>query len=80
MELQGQLGFGSYQTAWSWLQKIRRAMIRPDRKPLQQRVELDETLVSSAKPGKSGHGAACKTLVAGAVEAKSGRGRNRPLG
>ena len=39
MELQRLLGFGSYQTAWSWLHKIRRAPtsmgIRPDREPLQ---------------------------------------------
>ena len=31
MELKRQMGFGSYQTAWSWLHKIRRAMVRPDR-------------------------------------------------
>jgi transposase-like protein len=80
MELQRQMGFGSYQTAWSWLHKIRRAMIRPDREPLQNRVEVDETLVGGAKPGKSGRGAAGKTLVAGAVEAKPGKGRKRPLG
>jgi hypothetical protein len=29
MELKRQMGFGSYQTAWSWLHKIRRAMVRP---------------------------------------------------
>ncbi len=28
------LGLGSYQTAWSWLHKMRRAMVRPDRKRL----------------------------------------------
>jgi Transposase zinc-ribbon domain len=27
-------GKGSYQTAWSWLHKIRRAMVRPQRAPL----------------------------------------------
>jgi ribosomal protein L37AE/L43A len=25
------LGLGSYKTAWTWLHKLRRAMIRPDR-------------------------------------------------
>jgi len=25
------LGFGSYETAWAWLHKLRRAMVRPDR-------------------------------------------------
>ena len=30
-ELKRQLGLGSYQTAWSWLHKLRKAMVRPDR-------------------------------------------------
>lgn len=80
MELQRQLGFGSYQTAWSWLHKIRRAMIRPGREPLQNRVEVDETLVGGARAGKSGRAASGKTVVVGAVEAKPGKGRKRPLG
>ena len=56
MELQRQMGFSSYQTAWSWLHKIRKAMVRPERKPLAARVEADETLVGGAKPGKRGRG------------------------
>ena len=32
--LQRVLGFGSYQTAWAWLHKLRRAMVRPDRELL----------------------------------------------
>jgi len=80
MELQRQMGFGSYQTAWSWLHKIRKAMVRPERGPLSERVEADETLVGGAKPGKRGRGAAGKTVVAGAVEAGRGKGRGRRLG
>jgi transposase-like protein len=80
MELQRQLGFGSCGTAWTWLHKIRRAMIRPAREPLQERVEVDETHVGGARPGKPGRGAAGKTVVVGAVEAKPGKGRKRPLG
>ena len=80
MELQRQLGFGSYQTAWSWLHKIRKAMVRPGRQPLAQRVEADETLVGGRRPGKPGRGAAGKAVVAGAVEAVSGKGRKRRLG
>jgi transposase-like protein len=80
MELQRQMGFGSYQTAWSWLHKIRKAMVRPDRKPLAERVEADETLVGGVRPGKRGRGAAGKTVVAGAVEAAAGKGRGRRLG
>ena len=29
--LQLVLGLGSYRTAWSWLHKLRRAMVRPSR-------------------------------------------------
>ena len=80
MELQRQMGFSSYQTAWSWLHKIRKAMVRPEREPLAARVEADETLVGGAKPGRRGRGAAGKTVVAGAVEAGRGKGRGRRLG
>src|ERR687883_752759 len=74
-ELQRQLGFGSYQTAWSWLHKLREAMVRPDREPLAGRVEADETYVGGLRPGKRGRGAAGKTLVAGAVETDRAGGR-----
>ena len=80
MELQRQMGFSSYQTAWSWLHKIRKAMVRPDRRPLAERVEADETLVGGARPGRRGRGAAGKTVVAGAVEAGRGKSRGRRLG
>jgi transposase-like protein len=79
-ELQRQMGFGSYQTAWTWLHKIRKAMVRPDRKPLAERVEADETYVGGAKPGRPGRGAAGKALVAGAVETGRGKARGRRLG
>src|SRR3954469_14040115 len=74
-ELQRQLGLGSYQTAWSWLQKLRAAMVRPDREPLAGRVEADETYVGAPRPGKRGRGAAGKALVGGAVEAGETEGR-----
>ena len=80
MELQRQMGFGSYGTAWAWLHKIRRAMVVPDRKPLSERVEADETLVGGARPGKPGRGASGKTVVAGAVESRRGQLRGRRLG
>jgi transposase-like protein len=79
-ELQRQMGFGSYQTAWSWLHKIRKAMVRPGRQKLSDRVEADETYLGAAKPGRPGRGAAGKTLVAGAVEARRGKARGRRLG
>src|SRR5262249_54452651 len=33
-DLQRILGFGSYKTAWSWLHKLRAALVRPEREPL----------------------------------------------
>lgn len=41
--LQRELGLGSYKTAWTWLHKLRRAMVRPGRDRLSGRVEVDET-------------------------------------
>jgi transposase-like protein len=75
-----QMGFASYGTAWTWLHKIRKAMVRPGRKPLSDRVEADETYVGGARPGRPGRGAAGKTLVAGAVETGRGKARGRRLG
>jgi transposase-like protein len=80
MELQRQMGFGSYQTAWSWLHKIRKAMVRPARAPLSARVEADETYLGGLRPGKPGRGAGGKIKVAGAVETSCGQGRGRRLG
>jgi transposase-like protein len=80
MELKRQMGFGSYQTAWTWLHKIRRAMVRPERERLSKSVEVDETYVGGPKPGKPGRGAAGKTKVAGAVESGRGKARGRRLG
>src|SRR3954449_11475664 len=33
------LGLGSYETAWAWLHKLRRAMVRPDRELLDGMVK-----------------------------------------
>jgi transposase-like protein len=80
MELKRQMGFGSYQTAWSWLHKIRKAMVAPHRTPLRARVEADETYVGGPRPGQPGRGAGGKIKVAGAVEAGRGQARGRRLG
>jgi transposase-like protein len=79
-ELKRQLGLGSYQTAWTWLHKLRKAMLRPDRQPLAGRVEADETYIGGPRSGRPGRGAAGKALVAGAVEAGRGKARGRRLG
>jgi transposase-like protein len=73
-------GKGSYQTAWSWLHKIRKAMVRPERTPPSARVEADETYLGGPRPGKPGRGAAGKIKVAGAVESGRGQARGRRLG
>ena len=70
--LQRVLGFGSYQTAWAWLHKLRRAMVRPDRDQLTDAVEVDETLIGGVKPGKPGRSADGKALVVIAVECRDG--------
>jgi transposase-like protein len=57
------LGLGSYETAWTWLHKLRRAMVRPGRDRLSGSVQVDETYIGGEKPGKRGRGAEGKTLV-----------------
>ena len=61
--LQRVLGLGSYWTAWAWLHKLRRAMVRPGRDRLSGVIEVDETYIGGEKPGKRGRGAAGKALV-----------------
>ncbi len=75
--LQRILGFGCYETAWQWLHKLRRAMVRPDRDQLSGCIQVDETYVGGKKPGKRGRGAVGKALVAIAVEDKSPNGIGR---
>jgi transposase-like protein len=63
------LGLGSYQTSWSWLHKMRRAMIRPGRDRLSGNIEVDETLVGGKqRGGKRGRGAEKKSIVVIALE------------
>ena len=42
-QLMGQLGLGSYKTAWLLAQKLRRSMVDPNRDPLEGVVEVDQT-------------------------------------
>lgn len=76
--LQRALDLGSYTTAWLWLHKMRRAMVRPGRDRLSGRVEVDETFVGGEVVGLKGRSGASKTLVAIAVQEKGqGLGRIR---
>jgi transposase-like protein len=69
--LQRALGLGCYQTAWTWLHKLRCAMVRPGRDRLSGRVEVDETFIGGVRRGDPGRGAAGKSLVLVAAEEKS---------
>ncbi len=73
-------GFGSYETAWAWLHKIRRAMVRPDRDRLGGvgcAVELDETFVGARTPMDEGSKYANKARVVIAVERLQPKGLGR---
>ena len=78
LRLQRVLGLGSYHTAWNWLHKLRRAMVRPGRDRLAGVVEVDEIFIGGERPGKRGRGAEGKALVViAAQEGDKGIGRIR---
>ena len=66
--LQRILGLGSYATVWTWLHKLRRAMVRPGRDRLRGWVEVDETYVGGLEEGVRGRQTETKALVAVACE------------
>ena len=78
LQIQRQLGFGSYKTAWGMCHKIRAAMIEPQVK-LGGIVEVDETWIGGKDAnrhwdkkhhGKTGGQGSGKTPIIGAVERK----------
>jgi transposase-like protein len=72
------LGVKSYETAWSWLHKFRRAMVRPGRDRLSGIIEVDETYVGGIEEGVAGRQTETKAIVAVAVEMNHGHiGRTR---
>ena len=76
--LQRVLGLGSYETAWTWLHKLRRAMIRPDRDRLSGWVEVDETMVGGLEEGVAGRQTESKALIVIAAQVDGpGTGRIR---
>lgn len=77
LQLQAQLGLGSYKSAWLLAAKLRRAMVAPGRAPLAGLVEVDETTIPLRRkdnPPEGGHGRSRqgKMLLAGGVEVHDG--------
>jgi transposase-like protein len=68
LNLQKNLGIGSYRTAWLLLHKIRNSMIHADRSLLQGDVEVDEAFIGGVRTGKRGRGAEGKELIVIAAE------------
>jgi len=64
------MGFGSDETAWNWLHKLRRAMVRQGREKLSGIVEVDEAYIGGVETGtgKQGRGSEEKSLVVVATE------------
>ena len=73
LQLQAQLGLGSYKSAWLLLHKLRRAMVDPDRSLLEDLIEIDEATLpfrTARDPATGGQGRSPqgKMRIAGAVE------------
>lgn len=66
--LQRVLGLKSYETAWTWLHKLRRAMVRPGRDLLTGRIEVDETYLGGLEEGLRGRLTEKKALIIVAAE------------
>jgi len=80
--LQRELGLKTYWTAWTWLHKLRRAMVRPGRDRLSGLVEVDETYWGGEEEGVIGRLTHKKTLILVAAQAdgsKIGRVRMRRI-
>src|SRR6476469_9882785 len=83
LQLQRQLGLGSYRSAWLLCGKLRRSMVAPGRSALAGLVEIDETEIpcrSKNDPltGGGGRSHQGKMLIVGAVEVEdSGAGPGR---
>lgn len=77
--IQRVLGLGSYETAWAWLHKLRRAMVRPGRERLSGLVEVDETYMGGLEEGHRGRPSTGKKalIIVAAEEVGRGIGRVR---
>jgi transposase-like protein len=71
MNLKNAMDFDSYETAWTWLHKLRKVMVDPNRKKLSGDIEVDEAYIGSSESDVSGRETETKILVAVAVEVKN---------
>jgi transposase-like protein len=78
VQLQRQLGLSRYESAWTMLHKLRRAMVNPERSLLGGEVEVDECEVGGVEEGRhSGRSLSARAAqVVVAVEVR-GRGSGR---
>jgi transposase-like protein len=78
-QLQRQLALPRYETAWLILQKLRRAMVAPERELLKGEVEVDEFWLGGYEEGlKGSRQFGKKALVGAAIEVRgAGSGRLR---
>jgi hypothetical protein len=66
--LQRLLGLGSYETAWTWLHKLRGAMVRADRDQLVGPVEVDDAVIGGREEQAPGRTLLNKAAIVVAVE------------
>ena len=66
-QLRRQLGLRRYETAWMLLQKIRLAMVNPERERLAGEVEVDRTWVGGSRDGQVGRPAGDRNALLVAI-------------
>ncbi len=76
LDIQRLLGFGSYQTSWTILHKLRSAMVDPEREKLSGLVEIDETFIRRSSSTKSNKNQP-NTVVLVAIELLEPKGFGR---
>ena len=76
-QLQRQLGLSRYETAWLILQKLRRAMVAPEREPLKGEVEIDEFFLGGLDESHQGRRRGAKKALCGVAIEVRGQGSGR---
>lgn len=76
-QLQRQLGLSRYETAWLILQKLRRALVAPEREPLKGEVEVDEFFLGGLEEGQKGGRQRGKKALCGIAIEVRGQGSGR---